>query len=268
MAQRAFVEDDLRAGRLVEIFDLRAPTGNGTTGSSRAGAPKRQDQSFRGLDRQGSRRFGRGPTGVTLRINSAWRAPIGLTVSLQGHGLAVARQGTFLVWRDQLVQFDAPCSGVNMLWAGLLLTLMGCVLLRSGVLKVMAAIALSLVLVIAGNVSACLEPVLCRGWPRPERSRLVARRHRHRRIRPVGDRDPMGLGPDSPQGGDPLRALRHRADTRLSSCCCCRGHRRRSSTDSRCLQAPPARVLPAGPRTMKARAERVATHAARDRIYV
>jgi LysR family glycine cleavage system transcriptional activator len=28
VAQRAFVEDDLRAGRLVEVFDLRAPTGN------------------------------------------------------------------------------------------------------------------------------------------------------------------------------------------------------------------------------------------------
>src|SRR5262245_22076227 len=28
VAQRAFVEDDLRTGRLVEVFDLRAPTGN------------------------------------------------------------------------------------------------------------------------------------------------------------------------------------------------------------------------------------------------
>jgi LysR family transcriptional regulator, glycine cleavage system transcriptional activator len=28
VAQRAFVEDDLRAGRLVEVFDLRAPTGS------------------------------------------------------------------------------------------------------------------------------------------------------------------------------------------------------------------------------------------------
>jgi exosortase/archaeosortase family protein len=71
---------------------------------------------------------------------------------LQAHGLAVVRQGTFLAWRDELIQFDAPCSGVNMLWAGLLLTLMGCVLFRLGVLKVAAAIALALALVIAGNV--------------------------------------------------------------------------------------------------------------------
>jgi exosortase/archaeosortase family protein len=71
---------------------------------------------------------------------------------LQVHGLAVERQGTFLVWRDELLQFDAPCSGVNMLWAGLLLTLMGCALFRFNVLKVMIAVALSLVLAIACNV--------------------------------------------------------------------------------------------------------------------
>jgi exosortase/archaeosortase family protein len=86
--------------------------------------------------------------GYPMRVVSA-----ALTTGLlQSHGLAVARQGTFLVWRDELIQFDAPCSGVNMLWAGLLLTQLGCVLLRSCVLKVTAAIALSLVLVIAGNV--------------------------------------------------------------------------------------------------------------------
>jgi exosortase/archaeosortase family protein len=71
---------------------------------------------------------------------------------LQAHGLAVTRQGTFLVWRDELIQFDAPCSGVNMLWAGLLLTLMGCVLFRFNVLRVMVAVALSLMLAIACNV--------------------------------------------------------------------------------------------------------------------
>jgi exosortase/archaeosortase family protein len=71
---------------------------------------------------------------------------------LQAHGFAVERQGTFLVWRDELIQFDAPCSGVNMLWAGLLLTLMGCVLFRFNIIKVMIAVALSLVLAIACNV--------------------------------------------------------------------------------------------------------------------
>jgi exosortase/archaeosortase family protein len=51
-----------------------------------------------------------------------------------------------------MLQFDAPCSGVNMLWAALLLTLMGCVLLRFGMLKVAAAVALATVLSIGCNV--------------------------------------------------------------------------------------------------------------------
>jgi exosortase/archaeosortase family protein len=86
--------------------------------------------------------------GYPMRLVSA-----ALTVGLlQAHGLAVTRQGTFLLWRDELIQFDAPCSGVSMLWAGLLLTLMGCALFRFGIIKVMVAVALSLVLAIACNV--------------------------------------------------------------------------------------------------------------------
>src|SRR5271166_608913 len=72
--------------------------------------------------------------------------------ALRAQGLAVARQGTFLVWRDEMVQFDAPCSGVNMLWAGLLLTLMGCVWLRLGVRKVIVAVGLPVALAIGSNV--------------------------------------------------------------------------------------------------------------------
>jgi exosortase/archaeosortase family protein len=86
--------------------------------------------------------------GYPMRLVSA-AITVGL---LQAHGLSVARQGTFLVWRDELIQFDAPCSGVSMLWAGLLLTLMGCVLFRFGIIKVILAVALSLVLAIACNV--------------------------------------------------------------------------------------------------------------------
>jgi exosortase/archaeosortase family protein len=86
--------------------------------------------------------------GYPMRIVSA-ALSVGL---LQLHGLTVERQGTFLIWRGEMIQFDAPCSGVNMLWAGLLLTLMGCVLFRFGALKVMIALALSLVLAIACNV--------------------------------------------------------------------------------------------------------------------
>jgi exosortase/archaeosortase family protein len=86
--------------------------------------------------------------GYPMRVVSA-----ALTVALlQTHGLAVERQGTFLLWRDEMIQFDAPCSGVNMLWAGLLLTLMACTLFRLGAAKVLLALLLSVALALAGNV--------------------------------------------------------------------------------------------------------------------
>ena len=105
-------------------------------------------------------------------IRCAWcrrRSTVGL---LQAQGLAVARQGTFLLWRDEMVQFDAPCSGVNMLWAGLLLTLMGCVLFRLGAMKVAVAVALSRRACDRLQCAARIEPVLCReraSSPRPRR---------------------------------------------------------------------------------------------------
>lgn len=86
--------------------------------------------------------------GYPLRIVSA-----ALTVGLlQLQGLAIERQGTFLVWRGEMVQFDAPCSGVNMLWAGLLLALMGGVFMRLDAIRLLAAITASVVLTIAANV--------------------------------------------------------------------------------------------------------------------
>jgi exosortase/archaeosortase family protein len=79
-------------------------------------------------------------------ISAALAVPL-----LQVQGIAVARQGTFLTWRGEMVQFDAPCSGVNMLWTGLLLTLMGCVWFRLRTLQVIAAVTASLALAIVGN---------------------------------------------------------------------------------------------------------------------
>jgi exosortase/archaeosortase family protein len=86
--------------------------------------------------------------GYPMRVVSAALA----VASLQANGLAVERQGTFLLWRGETIQFDAPCSGVNMLWAGLLLTLMGCVVLRLGARMVAIAVMLSIALALAANV--------------------------------------------------------------------------------------------------------------------
>jgi exosortase/archaeosortase family protein len=86
--------------------------------------------------------------GYPMRVVSA-----AITVSLlQAYGLTIARQGTLIVWREELIQFDAPCSGVNMLWAGLLLTLMACVLLRLSIGQVVVAVGLTVILTVGSNV--------------------------------------------------------------------------------------------------------------------
>jgi exosortase/archaeosortase family protein len=86
--------------------------------------------------------------GYPMRVVSAAVA----VALLQVHGLAVARQGTFLVWRDEMIQFDAPCSGVNVLWAGLLMALLACVWFRLSAPKVLIALVLSALLAVTGNV--------------------------------------------------------------------------------------------------------------------
>src|SRR5262249_53543066 len=83
--------------------------------------------------------------GYPMRIVSASLA----VVMLRAHGLVVTREGTLLAWRGEMVQFDAPCSGVSMLWVGLLVALMGCVLMRLSTAKVVVAVLLAIMLAIA-----------------------------------------------------------------------------------------------------------------------
>jgi len=70
---------------------------------------------------------------------------------LRAQGLDVVREGTLLVWQDRQVQFDAPCSGVNMLWAALVMTLMAALLLRLDTGKTLLAVALAALVTIAAN---------------------------------------------------------------------------------------------------------------------
>jgi exosortase/archaeosortase family protein len=86
--------------------------------------------------------------GLPMRVVSA-----AMTVALlKLQGVAVERQGTHLLWNGDMIQFDAPCSGVNMLWAGLMLTLMACVLWRARALFTIVAILASLMLTLLANV--------------------------------------------------------------------------------------------------------------------
>jgi len=86
--------------------------------------------------------------GYPLRVVSA----AATVLLLQMQGLMVERQGTFLLWRGEMVQFDAPCSGVNMLWAGLLLTLAVCLAFRFDLGRTLVAVALSVALTLVANV--------------------------------------------------------------------------------------------------------------------
>lgn len=86
--------------------------------------------------------------GYPMRIVSA-----SLTAGLlKLQGLSVDREGTYLVWAGQSVQFDAPCSGINMLWAGVMLTLMACTFWRSGMAMTALALLITLISTIAANV--------------------------------------------------------------------------------------------------------------------
>ena len=76
-----------------------------------------------------------------------------LTVPLlQLNGYQVQQQGTYLVWQDQLLQFDGPCSGVTMLWAGLLLTLLLSFWHQLSLKKIIIALIIGILAVLFGNV--------------------------------------------------------------------------------------------------------------------
>lgn len=86
--------------------------------------------------------------GFGMRVVSA----AATVVLLRAQGFDVSRQGTFLLWQGEMVQFDAPCSGVNMLWAGLLVAFMGSLAQRFGIAKTAGAVTLSVALTLVGNV--------------------------------------------------------------------------------------------------------------------
>jgi exosortase/archaeosortase family protein len=71
---------------------------------------------------------------------------------LQLHGLSVTQSATNLIWNDQLIQFDAPCSGVTMLWGGLLVTLLISFVYRFTLFRTAVAVCVACLFVLFGNV--------------------------------------------------------------------------------------------------------------------
>lgn len=67
-------------------------------------------------------------------------------------GLAVFSEATALRWNEQLIQIDAPCSGIKMLWTGAFLVCVLSVIYRLSWQRTLAAGALALLIILIGNV--------------------------------------------------------------------------------------------------------------------
>jgi exosortase len=82
------------------------------------------------------------------------RAAVGEVAAMLLHmnGLAVVREGTLLVWNQQQISIDAPCSGVKMLWTGMYLTCALGVLWRMSTKRTLVLGTCALVIVLAANV--------------------------------------------------------------------------------------------------------------------
>lgn len=85
--------------------------------------------------------------GFPLRVVSA-----SLTVTLLNlQGVPITRDGTYVTVAGQTAQFDAPCSGIAMLWALVLVTLMAAVITRLSLAKLSFALLLTVAVAIAAN---------------------------------------------------------------------------------------------------------------------
>jgi exosortase/archaeosortase family protein len=67
-------------------------------------------------------------------------------------GFAVTPEGTCLNWAGRLIWIDAPCSGIKMVWVGLLLTFVVLCLYELPLLKTLLLLPLVGVVIMVANV--------------------------------------------------------------------------------------------------------------------
>jgi exosortase/archaeosortase family protein len=85
--------------------------------------------------------------GYPLRVLTAWLAiPL-----LQINGFAVGREGTCLRWGERLIEIDAPCSGIQMLWTSFYLAFTLAVCHRLPWRRTCGCLIFTLLAVILGN---------------------------------------------------------------------------------------------------------------------
>ncbi len=85
--------------------------------------------------------------GYPLRVFTAWAS----TVLLGLIGLDLQRQGTALLWQGHTILVDAPCSGVRMLWVGLVLTCILCYRLQVSERQVLRYLCTGTAIVVLAN---------------------------------------------------------------------------------------------------------------------
>jgi exosortase/archaeosortase family protein len=73
-------------------------------------------------------------------------------VLLNMNGFAVMRDGASLLWNEQQIAIDAPCSGIKMLWTGAYLSCALAGFMRFGALRTLLLGSLALCIVILANV--------------------------------------------------------------------------------------------------------------------
>jgi exosortase len=86
--------------------------------------------------------------GYPLRAFTAWASKGVLAIA----GLQVAQTGTALTWMGRTVLVDAPCSGIRMLWVGLLLAAMLSYFGHASPGRYLLNAVATLLIILAGNV--------------------------------------------------------------------------------------------------------------------
>jgi exosortase/archaeosortase family protein len=87
--------------------------------------------------------------GYPMRVASGSIALVLLRLS----GIPAVREGVYLRWGGDLVMIDAPCSGIRMLWAGLLLGCCLAALYRMRARASLLAVGAAAVLALLGNAA-------------------------------------------------------------------------------------------------------------------
>lgn len=74
------------------------------------------------------------------------------TLLLKINGLNVFREGVGIHFGEKLIWIDAPCSGIKMLWTGILLSAILVIIYRLNLAKSLIALAISTVIIFIGNI--------------------------------------------------------------------------------------------------------------------